>query len=51
MTLKIAVVRKIIQRLNERYPFICREIVVGEKFHIHANPKRRLEKANETKEE
>ncbi len=42
MTLKIRIVRKIIQRLNERYPFIVREIVVGNDCHVHHNPRKRL---------
>lgn len=41
MTLKIRIVRKVIQRLNERYPYLMREAVVPKGSHIHLNPRKR----------
>ena len=39
--MKIALVKALIGWLYLHYPYLCREIVIGQDNHIHKNPRRK----------
>ncbi len=38
----VRIARIVIEYLNKRWPYLCREIVVGPDAHIHLNPRRKV---------
>jgi hypothetical protein len=39
--MKAKAIRALIEFLNKKYPYLCREIVIGDKYHIHKNPQKK----------
>jgi hypothetical protein len=39
--MKAKAIRALIEFLNRRYPYLCRDIVIGDKYHIHKNPQKK----------